>query len=178
MMGIITGCIMIKCQNNAIVRINKFLELSGWAAAIYCFYTPFFLPFDTYREPWALTICWIIFACHQLNSGGLLRIFLSLPLWQPLSKICLCAYLVEFPYIMIMDANRKNSLWMHAWWQIHIYIGDIAVSFILGVILYLCVEVPVSRVTQIILNMNINLITKLTPQKDSDPCETVKLILD
>lgn len=169
MMGIVTGCFMINCRKNISVPndyIRNVLTLFGWAVAIYflCipyyFWKPLYLEYDAHRDAWAASFCWIIFACHQLNSGGILRIFLSLPFWEPLSKICLSVYLIHFPYMLIADANRKENVWIDAWWKISIYVGDIVVSIFLGTLLYLCVEIPFFKITQIILDQRIDFICK------------------
>lgn len=156
---------MINCRNSIRVHnvyIRKLLILFGWAIAFYFlfmpyyFSRPFYLQYDAYRDAWAASFCWIIFASHQFNSGSILRMFLSLPFWEPLSKICLSVYLNHYLYILITDANRKENVWIDAWWKISIYVGDIVISFFLGTLLYLCVEIPFFRITQIVLNHKID----------------------
>lgn len=36
------------------------------------------------RPMWALGICWIIFACCKLKTGGIIKWFLEHPYWQPI----------------------------------------------------------------------------------------------
>lgn len=47
------------------------------------------------RIAWPLALVWIVFAC-KYGYGGLANSFLSSPMWQPLSKLSYCAYIVHF----------------------------------------------------------------------------------
>jgi hypothetical protein len=53
---------------------------------------------STHRIVWAIFISWIIFACHHLKSGGILKKFLEHRYWQPLARMCLSIYLGEQKY--------------------------------------------------------------------------------
>lgn len=159
MMGIITGC-FIHFGNNKTVIMNKLLIVLGWTLAVVFLTKPSFIPYDFFREAWAASFCWIIFACHQLKSGSIVRSFLSQSFWEPLSKISLSVYVVHYLYIIISDANQKEIHWFHAWWQIVIYIGDIFVSFTLGTLLYLSVEAPAVKITQLLLHLKVDSICK------------------
>ena len=46
------------------------------------------------RNNFAYALSWIICACH-VGTGGIVRWFLSLPLWKPLGKMGLSFYLVH-----------------------------------------------------------------------------------
>jgi hypothetical protein len=104
------------------------------------------------KELWAISICWIIFACHHLKSGGVLRTFLSHHSWQPLSKMCLSIYLVHFIYIMMTMANFKKKLIVDTWWEIHILVGDVFISIAIAAVFYIGVEAPVAKITSIMWN--------------------------
>lgn len=101
------------------------------------------------RDLWALSICWIIFACHHLQSGSIIRTILSLPFWQPLSKMCLSIYLTHFIYIMMTMANFKTRLVVETWWEIHILVGDVFISIAFALIFYIAIEAPIANVTAI-----------------------------
>jgi peptidoglycan/LPS O-acetylase OafA/YrhL len=98
------------------------------------------------KELWAISICWIIFACHHLKSGGLIRSFLSHHSWQPLSKMCLSIYLIHFLYITMTIANQKVWQKPETWWQIHIHTGDVFISIILAAGFWVSVEAPTANV--------------------------------
>jgi peptidoglycan/LPS O-acetylase OafA/YrhL len=117
------------------------------------------------RELWAASICWIIFACHQLKSGGALRRLLSNPLWQPFSKLCLSVYLVHFIYIELTQYDRTQSGPINVWWEIHIHIGDIFISLLFGTIFYLMLEAPAARIIQMIFKEKTKLIQNELPFK-------------
>ena len=52
------------------------------------------------RIAWSIAVCYIIFACTH-NSGGLINDFLSLRMWQPLSRLSYAIYLVHGPIITL-----------------------------------------------------------------------------
>lgn len=64
------------------------------------------------KSLWSLAICRIIFASHFHKTGGPIRWFLSLNMWQPFSKIGLSMYLICTKYIWNrrLTSLRKNLL--------------------------------------------------------------------
>lgn len=106
-----------------------------------------------YRELWASSICWIIYACHQLKSGGVLRSFLSSNLWQPLSKLCFSTYVIHYIYLDLSNLNQKDLIWLPTCWHIHMYISDIIISFVLGTLFYLIVEAPIGHMIHMMWNL-------------------------
>ena len=96
------------------------------------------------RELWACSICWIIFACHRLKSGGVIRTVLSHPSWQPLSKLSLSMYLLHMPYLLYTAeyyGNVRGFLWLA-----HLHAGDIFISIGAAAFGYVLVEAPVGKV--------------------------------
>lgn len=170
-MGIMTGYIMF-LNNGKKIYANKYFVFLGWVASLGCIAWINYLiaihvslTYDYWREAYAASLCWVIYACHELKSGSFIRSFLSQTFWEPLSKLCLSVYLVHYLYIIISDANRKEIFWLHAWWQIDIYIGDIVVSYILGALLYLSVEAPFAKITRLILDQKFYFQNKIFTSK-------------
>jgi hypothetical protein len=101
---------------------------------------------STCNEIFACSICWIIFACHQLKSGGVIRKFLSLLIWQPISKLCLSIYLLHLFYIYYtLDFGIGVKSLPGLQWLIQVNIGDIVISSLLGLVFYLFVEAPLAK---------------------------------
>lgn len=108
------------------------------------------------RFLWACSICWIIFACHHLKSGGLIRSFLSHQFWQPLSKLGLSVYLVHYIYIDYVEADPlepKDGFSLY--WTVHISAGDILISFFLGALFHLFVEAPIANLIALLCDRKI-----------------------
>ena len=98
------------------------------------------------RFLWSCAICWIIFACHHLKTGGYIRSFLSLHFWQPLSKLCLSVYLVHYIYINFLETDSFQPLkGFSVFWMIQISAGDILISFFLGALFHVVVEAPITN---------------------------------
>lgn len=160
--GVITGFMMHKATSSRRSNPSTYGIAVGWILSIGFMLTHVFYRLypqysavgrtiydSVFRELWAASICWIIYACHQLQSGGLLRRFLNQSSWQPLSKICLSVYLTHYLYIFLTCMNLKELQWVETWWQIHIHIGDIFISFFIATIFYLVVEAPTVRLVQL-----------------------------
>lgn len=63
------------------------------------------------RIAWALALSYIIFACVH-GYGGPVNWFLSLSLWQPLSRLSYSIYIIHFPVIVVVMASAKTSFYM------------------------------------------------------------------
>lgn len=139
-------------------QLNKIAVLTAWVASIWFLNSHIFhcikndVGNNFYksfcRELWSASFCWIIYACHHLKSGGLLREFLSQNFWQPLSKLCLSVYLTHYIYLMMTNYNQKEFQLIGSWWKVHIQIGDIFICFFIGGLFYLIVEAPTAKLVQ------------------------------
>jgi peptidoglycan/LPS O-acetylase OafA/YrhL len=58
------------------------------------------------RNNWGYSIAWIIFAC-QCGTGGVVKWFLELSIWQPLGRMSLSFYLVHTIYLTISVGSGK-----------------------------------------------------------------------
>lgn len=130
--GMTLGYILFKYRNKKI-EINKTLNAILWITSIATLTTivllalplnkqnnetkigfnAFYLAF--HRITWAYEICWIIFACQKLKSGGFIRWFLCLPQWQPIARMSLSMYLVHPIYIFVTLLNQKDALLFEIW---------------------------------------------------------------
>lgn len=72
------------------------------------------------RIAWALALSYIIYACVH-GYGGPVNWFLSLSLWQPLSRLSYAIYILHFPVIMIVMASAKSSYVMSEFYAVSIY---------------------------------------------------------
>lgn len=99
------------------------------------------------RELWACSICWIVFACHKLKSGGIIRRFLSHPSWQPLSKLTLSMYLFHPVYFLFTNGYYTGNF--NFQWIMHLHFGDIVFSIIAATFAFVLIEAPVARLTEI-----------------------------
>ena len=106
------------------------------------------------RSLWSLALCWIIYASHIHKTGGPIRWFLSLKMWQPFSKIDLSMYLIHMFYLTATSYKIKEKSRYGCWWNLHIYTGDIICSYFLGLMVYLLIEAPTVKILEIVLNKN------------------------
>lgn len=97
-----------------------------------------------HRISWTFWVGWLIYTCHHLKSGGIANWFLSLSFWQPFSKLSLSIYLVHDIYIVMSVAVMKERWFLEPFWLFHIIFGDLVISTLLGLVLYLMVEAPMN----------------------------------
>lgn len=94
-----------------------------------------------YRSCWAIALSWIIFSC-QNGDGGIVRDFLSLQIFKPLSRMSLSVYLTHRVYQLISVATMKQPTYLNPLDLVCVYFSDVVVSIIIGVVVYLSVEAP------------------------------------
>ncbi|KAL7038797.1 hypothetical protein ACKWTF_009696 [Chironomus riparius] len=99
----------------------------------------------THRIIFTCFIGWMIFSFHYLKSGNIFRKFLSHPLWQPISKLSLSIYLVHDIYIIMSVSNIKDLSYFDMSFMLHIIAGDILMTILYSVLLYLLIEAPISK---------------------------------
>jgi peptidoglycan/LPS O-acetylase OafA/YrhL len=171
LVGLVAGYFMYNVNvSGRSLKFNKFATLACWLLSIsFMIFHVFLDPKSNFneknqqiydsisKETWACSICWIIFACQYLKSGGFIRKFLSNNLWQPLSKMCLSIYLLHFLYIFMTVSDQKQLQVVEIWWQIHIHIGDVFISLILAAMFYILVEAPTANIIAIFWKKNNNI---------------------
>lgn len=63
---------------------------------------------STSRVAWASALAWMVFACIN-GLGGPVNWFLSLSVWQPLSRMSYAIYLVHLPIQLIVAAQVRTG---------------------------------------------------------------------
>lgn len=163
LIGMAFGFVMYNMKNQPKISSRSILvSYLGWIAAVLMIYNLLYkneplklfgsnvkVYQTVYRSIWSLSICWIVFACHQHKTGGLVRWFLHLRMWQPLSRIGLSIYVIHRVYINY-TMNFKKKPTYGGWWTFTLLINDLIVSTILGALIYLFVEAPTSRILALI----------------------------
>lgn len=61
------------------------------------------------RVGWALALSYIIYACVH-GYGGPVNWFLSLSLWQPLSRLSYAIYIIHYPVLYVVMGSAKSSI--------------------------------------------------------------------
>lgn len=60
------------------------------------------------RVTWAMAMSFIVFACH-FGYGGPINWILSLPQWQPISRLTYAMYLLHLPVILLILGQSRTS---------------------------------------------------------------------
>lgn len=115
------------------------------------------------RLLWALAVAYVVFACIH-GYGGPVNRFLSLPFWQPLSRLSYAMYLVSVPLMVLSTASMKqasiflemslvsrilvndmNNMNYYENWvlsQLRNFCGYYGISILLGTVASLAIELP------------------------------------
>lgn len=167
LVSILAGYFMYRC-NGKTMKLKKVFILIAWIVAVsylcgHLFHynlkpshSKLFMNIynATCKEFLAVTICWVIFACHYLKSGGILKDILEHTLWQPLSKMCLSIYLLHVLYIKMTRTDQDTITMSGFFWQTIVFAGDIMMSVILSGIMFLMIEAPGSQIVELIFKKN------------------------
>lgn len=131
MLGIFLGYVLFKLRTKKI-EVSRGLNAAMWIASLslmvlvsvgtFVMMNPFSHLETTlawnavhtafHRLAWAAACAWMIFACHHLKTGGIIRWFLELRQFQPICRMGLSMYLVHPVYQIISMFNGKQSLFL------------------------------------------------------------------
>lgn len=132
MFGILLGYISYTYKSKTVnisKRLNSFLWITSLSFITFSVvsYLPFYTPgrespvalhalqFTLGRALWAIGVCWIIFACQMLKTGGIIRWFLTIPQWQPIGKMGLSIYIIHCFYQKTIIFNQKQTIRFDLW---------------------------------------------------------------
>lgn len=125
MVGILFGY-CLNCLNGRKVSMSRMVTAIGWIASLATLLAVIFLnyplqqiehrsePFidglydSLSRVTWPMALCFIIFACH-FGYGGPVNYLLSLPQWQPLSRLTYAIYLMHMPIILLVVGQSRSA---------------------------------------------------------------------
>lgn len=160
MMGILIGYIMHTIEGRTI-RLSKVFVMAGWTLTTLIIAAVVFGSYPLQQEyfeenpliadatydslkgiAWGLALGWIILACH-LSYGGIVKRFLSLSLWLPISKLSFCLYLVHVPVQTIYTTSVRNASFFSYFRGLYMFFGTFGTSFFVAFTWALLFEYPV-----------------------------------
>ncbi|VDI72520.1 Hypothetical predicted protein [Mytilus galloprovincialis] len=171
LVGMYAGYILYR--TNCKVRINRYLNLAIWSAAIgtgmaivYGLYddinseTP--LPTSVaafynavHRTAWGLCISWVIFACATGN-GGFINTILSWKAFIPLSRLTYMAYLVHMMILNHWKYSQTKTIHLSDSEYIYEIVGHIVLSFMAAFVTSLAFESPMLGLESVIFRRKQN----------------------
>jgi peptidoglycan/LPS O-acetylase OafA/YrhL len=167
LIGVMLGYAIYKMKTSGKTpKINTIVVILGWilslgvmAACIYGGHTLQFTEYDKLansfyislmRPAWAIAICWVIFACVT-DHGGPINQFLSLPIFQILSRLSYSIYLVHYSFIFMTNFYTRSSLHFSDYNAFHKFWGDLAFSLAIAVVWTLVFESPIIVLEKVLL---------------------------
>lgn len=159
MMGIFVGFIMHSIQGK-LVKLPRNVVTCGWAFSVSSILAVIVGQYPLQQEnfmdnpliadatydalkriSWCLAVAWIILASY-LSYGGIVKRFLSLSIWLPISKLSFCIYLVHVPIQLIYLASIRAPQYFSTFRATYKFFGDFGVSFFVAFVWSLLFEYP------------------------------------
>ncbi|XP_065331425.1 nose resistant to fluoxetine protein 6-like [Cloeon dipterum] len=98
--------------------------------------------FSSLHKPaWALSLCWIIWACVN-GYGGFIDKILSWKYFIPLSKLTFCGYLMHASAITLHSNLRRTPYFISHFQNLYLFSGILILTLPYTIVLYLAVEAP------------------------------------
>lgn len=168
MMGILTGFLLYNTEGK-VIKLSKTLLVLGWMLTgsflllvIFAQYPlqqinfnenplVYDAMYDAFKRiTWCFAITWIIIAC-QLNYGGIIKRFLSLSIWLPISKLSYCIYLVHVLIQLVFMASIRSPEYFSNFRAIFKFFGDFGISLVFSFILAVVFECPTIKIIKILM---------------------------
>ncbi|KAF2881926.1 hypothetical protein ILUMI_24241 [Ignelater luminosus] len=157
--GIILGYIIFEVKHNhKQIYISKFTSLLLWIISITalnaCLFMFTITTYECYnkfansihlallRPGWALGVSWVVLAC-VIERGGSVNWFLSLPVFQIISKLTYGMYLTNRTMIIVISAQTRTLPYLNNFGMLYGFWGDFAYSFGISIIATLGFEMPI-----------------------------------
>ena len=97
------------------------------------------------RILWSICVCYLIFACAH-DSGGPMNTFLSLPMWQPISRLSYAIYLIHVPIIKTILYSTETPLYFDGFTVFQNFISYFVLSTFIAIPLTLAFELPIDAI--------------------------------
>ncbi|KAG5680166.1 hypothetical protein PVAND_009691 [Polypedilum vanderplanki] len=169
MMGILTGFILHKIEGK-VVTLSKLTIYAGWILSIGMIFTIIFIQYplhqlnfkeisifydatyDSFKSIlWCVSLMWIIIAC-KLNYGGIIKRFLSLSIWLPISKLSFCIYLIHLPIQVIYLSSIRYPQYFTDFRAIYKFFGDFCMTIFFAFAWVLLFEYPTLNILKILFD--------------------------
>lgn len=169
MMGMLVGY-LVHLSEGKTVKISSKLASIGWILAGLLLFGTIFIQYPLWqdnflRNPWiidalydafkpivwGLVIGWIVIACH-LSHSNIVKRFLSLSVWLPISKLSFCIYLTHLPVQAYFIASLRGPVYFTPSNVLHHFCGNFVMSFFVALIWALMFEYPTLKIITILLS--------------------------
>ena len=105
--------------------------------------------FDAFsRIAWSISLSYMIFACVH-DSGGPVNKFLSLSMWQPLSRLTYAIFLIHFNLISVVLYSVKTLLYFSVFSAFQNFISCFVLSVFISIPLVLAFELPIDAIVKL-----------------------------
>ncbi|KAF5288412.1 hypothetical protein FQR65_LT12025 [Abscondita terminalis] len=167
LIGIVLGYIIYIIQERSIkIVINWIIALGLWVITICFAVFVVFYHIETFddskklenscynafvRTLWSIAVGWIIFACH-FGYGGFVNKFLSLPVFQVLSRLTYTNYLIHLIVILIFCAGTRNAEYFSQGKMLYDFWGTYMYTQFASIILSLSFESPMLIIEKIMFS--------------------------
>ncbi|XP_029174811.1 nose resistant to fluoxetine protein 6-like [Nylanderia fulva] len=166
--GLGLGYILYKTRSNP-VKLRVWQVICGWLIAILIGLSSVFGPRGMYfedhvynvleasfyagfhRQIFALSVSWIIFCCVN-GYAGPVNHFLSWSGWIPLSKLCYCAYLCHYIFLLAENGAARTTGNLTQINMLRAFSANLVFTMVCSALWSLCFEIPFMNIDRIFLS--------------------------
>lgn len=102
------------------------------------------------RLAWCLSMGWVILACH-LSHADIVKRFLSLSVWLPISKLSFGIYLIHVPIMFVAVSSMRAPQYFSHFTAFNSFFGYFGVTFFIAFAWALMFEFPITVITACLL---------------------------
>nr|XP_018898417.1 PREDICTED: nose resistant to fluoxetine protein 6-like [Bemisia tabaci] len=176
LIGLLLGCLLNHHKENK-MKIGFWPRVIGWTLSMIIMVTvPYGLTFyywfgsgplvaalysSLHRPLFVLAISWVIFVCDQ-GYGGFVNRFLSLQLFQILSRLTFSFYLIHILCMEYDFATRRTAEYFSYYNMLQAMAFEIIVLLLASAVLSLTLEYPIIHLNKLFMKKKTEDISKFT----------------
>ena len=104
------------------------------------------------RFTWGITLALVVFICHT-GYGGVINVFLSLPIWIPLSRLTFNAYLVHEMVMTLLFSEMRDTLYYTDTIMVLYVVSIVVLSYGAAGVVSVFVEYPLSNLESAVFKL-------------------------
>jgi len=153
-------------EENFDLTANKFVRWGGWLVSFTVTSCTIYLTSGFWKSGWNLlqdvtymtfartgftmATAWVMYSFHK-GHGGFLREMASAYIWVPLARLTYNVYLVHPIVIFVINFSTTTPFHYSAIYATVRYSSNFIIAYVVGLILHLLVEKPVSNIERVLL---------------------------
>ncbi|XP_055915376.1 O-acyltransferase like protein-like [Eupeodes corollae] len=129
------------------------------------------------RVSWALAHAWITFACFY-GFGGIVDVFLSHPLWQPLGRLSYAMYMMHMPILRMHYGLARTEIYFSTYTEFLAFWGVLGITILYSIYVTLLFESPILALEKVIFSRDKPVKKDNAVQGQAQPPPVFNIVID